>query len=137
MINFSAREFAYVSVWSLTMSAGELTQLLGAEPDRGWSVGDGFLLRGQPRVRNATSWDLGPTIDPTSLIDDQLESLFARAEPILTRLIPRPANIGLGLVIVQNLSTDVEESHGLTLDEPWINLLGRCGGRIIVDQYVG
>lgn len=137
MIDYAAREFAYVSVWSKTLSADQVSLLLGLEADHSWSVGEVFTRDGRERLRSATSWDLGPLIAPTCPIEDQLNSLRERADSVLSRVDPTRADVGCGLVIVQNLSTDEDERHGLTIGESWTELLGRCGGRIIIDQYVG
>jgi hypothetical protein len=136
MNNFDGRNIAYVSVWSDALNLDQLTEVLGLGPDRGWSIGDRFLRGTRELHRKETAWEICPAVTEGSSIEDQLNSLYARAEAPIRRLLPGSMNLGCRLQIVQTLTVRQLQSRGLNIDPKWVALLAAAGGSVDIDQYV-
>lgn len=129
-----SQSVAYFAIESTSLSLGEISALVGVEPDRGWSVGERFRhpRSGIEGVRGFSWWVRESGAAPGAPIRLHLDALLPFVRSIAARLTGRtPASPVLK--IVQYLYNDDEV--GFHLDREWITLLGSMSASIDVDQY--
>lgn len=129
-----SQSVAYFAIQSTSLSLDEISALVGAEPDRGWSIGERFHRphSGIELVRGFSWWVRDSGAAPGAPIRLHLDALLPFVRSVAGRLTGSPPASPV-LNIVQYLYNDDEV--GFHLDGEWIALLGSMSASIDVDQY--
>ena len=127
--------YASLAAQSSVLDARAMSDRLGFEPDRAWSVGDVWERRGSTRTRHFSFCRVRSRTPESAPLDDHLVDLLDRVAPGLARYTPHP-DIEVTLVIVQYLSSEDSQPPGFGVDAPLLELLSRAHASIVVDQYV-
>ncbi|MGN7967684.1 DUF4279 domain-containing protein [Microbacterium sp. 22179] len=125
---------AYLKITSHVLSLGQIVDLVGEEPDEGFSFGDPFINPGMSATRNRTfsSWRKYSSAPRSATIQESLDGLVEVAKRVSTRVGGRQ-DIDCELQIVQYLHSDREAGFGLSPE--WLQILASMPAGIDVDQY--
>lgn len=138
-MTLSSRNSTYFAVYSETIPATEMTQQIGAEPDRSVVRGSRFL---KPSVVPKThAWDLLPRAGAESTIQEQLRDVLDRLKPheVAIARLCADGQCATVLRIVREFRLTAEDTDtlGLALDAQDVALLARVGAFIDISEYDG
>lgn len=127
--------YAYLRITSDGLSLTEISGLVGAEPDIGWSVGESFRRPRSTRelVRAFTNWERQSGLPAGAPLQAHLDALLPHAQALEAAVAGRD-DIATTLQVVQY--TADERDLGFHLDSSWIATLASLSASIDVDQYV-
>lgn len=114
--------YAYLRITSDGLSLGEVSALVGAEPDVGWSVGESFRRERSTKelVRSFTNWERRSGMPAGAPLQAHLDALIPHAQAIAASIAGRD-DVATTLQVVQH--TADEQDLGFHLDSRWIAIL--------------
>lgn len=130
-------QYCYFWIGSEVVTAAEVTEAIGLEPDKA-SVRGSRMDAPRP-VPVSHSWEIHS--DGRGDIDVQADQVLRRMGPVtgtVRRLVERD-DVDAGLMVVRYFSdpSGTEESLGWLLSPAQVALVAAMGGEIQVDEYRG
>lgn len=129
-----------VELTSTTLSAEDISRVLGIEPDKSWNKGDRRKAVADTTHPAAfydfSRWSLASRLPPTASDDEHLDHLWSRVSATLERVPELDGQATICLSFYRNLDGRSYQQHGFEVSSEWIQLLARIGGFIDVDQYI-
>ncbi|RKR74204.1 GNAT family N-acetyltransferase [Frondihabitans australicus] len=132
---------AAVGVESQTLTVAEITAVLGLEPDLSWNKGERRPTAPpdmpiEPASFTFTSWSIESRLPTTASDDEHLAHLWDRASAAMARVPLLDGDVKPCLLLVRKVDGRTGQGHGFGFESPWLELMGRIGGSIEVDQYL-
>jgi len=107
-----------------------ISEILGLSCDRGWKIGD---MRSKTTIREKINgWILGSGLEKTVPLDEQIEALLKRLEPLrenIASLLP-DINIEVSCVIYS------ESTPALNFDRGTVASISALGASLDIDLYL-
>ncbi|MFE5480465.1 DUF4279 domain-containing protein [Nocardia sp. NPDC056541] len=109
------RQYSYFALYSATMSAVEMAAQLQMDPDEAVVLGS---KSAQHRIPRAHRWEI--VRRSTESIDEQIEHLIARLDPVLSQviLLTKQPDVSAGMNVVRYYD-DPDGVHGAPGGTPW------------------
>ncbi len=109
-------------------SVSQLAELFGPP--------DGPEIRGQLQDPDESTWYLGVPLASDSSVSEMMDELSERVIERLDQGGAAPGSLRSVLRVVQYLSADEWQGHGIGVSREWIGILDKMNGEIDIDQYV-
>ncbi len=126
--------YAYFRVTSTVLSLEDITELVGEQPDSGFSVGDRIQRPGMIAERRYafTSWERHSPTSPGASVRESVDGLLEPVRRISGRLVGR-FDVTCELQVVQYMSSGNELGFGVYSE--WVELLASLRAGVDIDQY--
>jgi hypothetical protein len=127
--------FVYFIVTGKSITAANITALLGQQPDDSASAGDTMIRPKYSTVVRTSFWQVYSGLPDERDVEDQLEALLTRCLPILTPLQNNLTELGRSLKIVNSMDRN-SGGKGIWISREWLGFLAAVDSDIDIDQYI-
>lgn len=126
MIAETSAEFC-IALISATSSCSELSELMGSQPDVGWTKGDSHSLLGDNRPYRFTRWGLEERARESDDDWEAIDRLIARCSHLEPALVTLPVGVS---VVFQIFLTQDNDVFGFHLSVPQCAFMARIRASI-------
>ena len=123
------REYAYLRI-TVKGKHELVTSQLGVEPTNAWNEGDNNPRNNMPR--KFTSWQLESGLDDTKPIEEHLEILFSKLEPLKNKLLLLSKR---HQIFIECVGYYPPSGHGMYLSPEIVNKAASMGAAFDLDFY--
>jgi hypothetical protein len=107
--------------------AGELEKSLGLEADEKWNVGESAIVAGKSRLRKFSRWSLNAAVTSPNDVQQAINSLMWRLEPIKERFKQLPSGCRVALSFCVD---ETDSIFGIGIDARSVAFFGTVNAEI-------